>query len=808
MIYPAAFENKVGFDKIRSLINEACISEMGKEYVSRIKFTSRPTLIQQWIDQTIEFQYFLESGESFPVSYYFDLRNELNRITTPGSFIEQEKLFELYLSLNVIKTIISLFKQEEETIYPELYKLAHRNEFPEDVFNNIEKILDNKGKIKDNASEKLSKIRSQLNILQRKVLNETRKVFKIAKESGWTAENTEISVRNGRLVIPMKAAYKRSIQGFTHDESSSGQTLFIEPIKSFEINNEILELENLERREIIKILTLFTDYTRPYIGELKNLYRYLGMIDFIRAKAIFSNKIKARKPEIVNHPIIKLREAYHPILYLNHLKREKEVVPLDMELNIENRILIISGPNAGGKSVCLKTSAILQYMFQCGIPVPASADSKFSFFDRIFIDIGDEQSIENDLSTYSSHLKNMKFFIQNANNKTIFFIDEFGTGTEPQLGGAIAEAALETLSQKQSFGVITTHYSNLKTAADKLPGLINGAMLFDAEALQPLYILKTGQPGSSFTFEIAKKTGFPKNILNRAKKKINTSHLRFDNQLQQLEADKIALEKEREYLKEKQWEIQKIKEKYDQLNEELLKQKNQIIYDAQQKAVNIINQSNKEVEKTIREIKESKAKKEITKNSRKNLLAIKEEIEKDLNKKIEYDLERSGIKKEYPKPETISSEPVKPGDFVLIKSTKSIGKLLSLKGSIGEVEINGMRLKINQNNLAKTLRKPKSSKQSRNYSSILDSINEKASQFNLNLDVRGMRADEAMEKVARYIEDAVVLGAKEVNILHGKGYGILRQIIRDYLATRSEIKSFGDAPVELGGAGITKIYFY
>ncbi len=808
MIYPAAFENKVGFDKIRSLINEACISDMGKEYTSRIKFSSRPGLIQQWIDQTIEFQNFLESGESFPISYYFDLRNELSRLVTPGSFIEQEKLFELYLSLNVIKTILSLFNKEEETIYPELSKLAHRHEFPEDIYNKIEKILDRKGKIKDKASEKLSKIRAQLNTLQKKVLNETQKVFKVAKESGWTAENSEISIRNGRLVIPMKAAYKRAIQGFTHDESSSGQTLFIEPIKSFEINNEILELENLERREIIKILTQFTDYTRPYIEELKNLYRYLGMIDFIRAKAIFSKKIKAKKPEIVNQPIIKLKGAFHPVLYLNHLKREKEVVPLDMELNIENRILIISGPNAGGKSVCLKTSAILQYMFQCGLPVPASADSKFSFFDRIFIDIGDEQSIENDLSTYSSHLKNMKFFIQHANSKTIFFIDEFGTGTEPQLGGAIAEASLEKLAQKQAFGVITTHYSNLKTAADKLPGLINGAMLFDAEALQPLYILKTGQPGSSFTFEIAKKTGFPKEVLNRAKKKINTSHLRFDNQLQQLEADKIALEKERAYLKKQQLEIQKTKEKYNQLNEELLTQKNQIISDAQQKAISIIKKSNKEIEKTIREIKESKAKKEITRNSRKNLLKVKEDLEKDLKKKPQYDLEISKTKKKHHKPEIPSSEPVKPGDFVLIKSTKSIGKLLSLKGNIGEVEINGMRLQINQNNLEKTLRKPKPSTQSRNYSSILDSINEKASQFNLSLDVRGMRADEAMEKVASYIEDAVVLGAKEVNILHGKGYGILRQIIRDYLTTRSEIKSFGDAPVELGGAGITRIYFY
>ena len=609
----------------------------------------------------------------------------------------------------------------------------------------------------------------------------------------------------------MKAADKRALKGIIHDESATGQTVFIEPVSSFEVSNEILELESEERREIVRVLIRFSDVLRPYLEPLAEAYRVLGLLDFIRAKALFSKKIGAVRPVISkNH--FHLKKGIHPLLYLSHKASGKTVVPLEMELEWENRILLISGPNAGGKSVCLMTVGLLQYMLQCGLPVSVSPDSEFRIFDRIFIDIGDEQSLENDLSTYSSHLLNMKFFLQHANSKSLILIDEFGTGTEPQLGAAIAEAALEQLVHKHTFGVITTHYTSLKLAIERLEGTINGAMLFDVKELKPLYRLKIGKPGSSFAFEIARKIGFPQDVLNRAKKKSGGKHLRFDTQLQQLEADKLSIVQKQKEISVSDEQLSQLIEKYKHLSEQLEAEKKQIIRQAKEEAFEIVQQSNREIENTIRQIKEAQADKEKTKQLRQQLNESKEKLEKSLKSQPGIEKKKKPKKKKsteiiHESIDIFPAEPLKPGDFVEVKESGVVGELLAVEGKESFVSVNNIRLKVSTDKLLKINKKPKNRTVKRSYSGIMQEINQKASQFELTLDLRGKRADEAMELLTRYIDDALLLSIKEVSILHGKGYGILREIIRGYLPSVNEVERFGDAPVELGGAGITKVRF-
>lgn len=747
-------------------------------------------------------------GRKFSFQNYFDLREEFQRLNTPGTFIDQEALFDLTLSLSTLWEILEFFKNTEDEKFPELKELAAPVDFPEFLFRKSQAIIDHKGEIKDTASTKLSEIRKQLASKQRQIMKETRKVFQQAKDSGWTADNSEITIRNGHWVIPVKAADKRALQGVIHDESATGQTVFIEPLASFEINNEIRELENDEHREIIRILTAFTNELRPNLDALYEGYRFLGLIDFIRAKALFSLKINAQMPVLSDEKMLELRQGMHPLLYLSHQKTGKKVVPLDLSLNKEQRLVVISGPNAGGKSVCLKTVGLLQFMLQCGLPVPASPDSIFRLYDHIFIDIGDEQSLENDLSTYSSHLLNMKQFIKNANVNSLVLIDELGTGTEPQLGGAIAEATLEQFSRKEAYGVITTHYSNLKIAADRLDGLINGAMLFDVEELKPLYQLKIGQPGSSFAFEIARKIGFPKSVIQRARKKSGSQHLRFDIQLQQLEADKLSFSQQQKEVDEKEAELNQLLERYSSLKEQIQQQKREIIQQAQEQALEIVKKANRDVEKTIREIKEAQAEKEKTKASREQLEQTKQQLEKKIEQQ---DLPRKQQKKSPKKPVqtyTIKQEgPLQPGDFVQIKNTGTIGVLMKVSEKESQVEVNGMRLTIATRNLERTLKKPKKTGSKSSYSGLVQSLNDRANDFQLSLDLRGKRADEALELLQKYIDDAIMLGMKEVSILHGKGFGILRETLREYLLSVKEIQHFGDAPVDMGGAGITRITF-
>lgn len=797
MIYPKNFEQKLGFDQIRQLIGDACISPMGKRFVDNIRFSSQKEVIQKMLLQVAEFMHIIRFGSSFPTNDYFDLRDELARLKTPGSYIEMEALFDLKCSLRTLGEIRYFFDKTDDGDYPELKSIVGQINYPEELLAEAEKIIDDKGEIRDHASSKLAEIRSEIASKQRQVLRETKKAFTLAKKSGWVPDNAEITIRNGRAVIPLHAADKRAIGGVIHDESSSGQTFFVEAAASFEMNNQIRELEGQERREIIKILVGFSDRLRPSINALSAAYRLLGLIDFIRAKAVFSLKIKADIPILNQETKLQLKEGIHPLLLLALREQNKAVVPLNLELSNENRILIISGPNAGGKSVCLKTTGLLQFMLQCGLPVTASPNSEFPIFSDIFIDIGDEQSLENDLSTYSSHLLNMKYFLHHANPKSLILIDEFGTGTEPLLGASIAEATLEQLNKKGVFGVITTHYTNLKLAAEKHKGLVNGAMLFDTGAMQPLFQLQIGKPGSSFAFEIAKKIGFPGYVLKNAQQKSGGKHIRFDQQLQQMEIDKLKMDKQQLLLDSADENLSKMINKYSQLLSELEQSKKQIINEAKSEALRIISDSNKAIEKTIREIKEAKADKSITQSLRKNL-----EEKKDSLKRAARDRKTSTeITQEVSQP-----SPIKVGDYVGIADTDIVGEVMYIGDDEVLLNVNEVKLRTGLSKLVKTKTpKPKAAHKKSGYSHITHDIHQKAANFDLSLDLRGKRADEALSLLQKYIDEAILLNMREISILHGKGFGILREVIREYLQSLDEIKQFGDAPLDMGGAGITKV---
>ena len=810
MIYPRNFEQKIGFDTIRQMIQENCLSQMGSSYVEKIRFTSNFELLNKLLQQVEEFRQILLLEENFPSMDYFDLKPELRRIGIPGTYIEQDKLFDLKSSLTTIDECIEFIHQLEPEKFLSILTLIQPINLDKNIIHKIKYIIDEKGDIRDNASSNLKSIRSRLYSKKSSIDRKINKSLKDAKKSGWVNGDAEVTIRGGRLVIPIPVSYKRQIRGFIHDQSATGQTVFIEPEEIFDTNNEIRELEGEERREIINILKEFTDFIRPAIPDLLEAYKFLGLIDFIRAKAKLAIKINGIIPLLEDINSINWGKAVHPLLYLSHQKQNKIVVPLDIKLDKEQRILVISGPNAGGKSVCLKTIGLLQYMLQCGLLIPVKENSTTGIFQHLFIDIGDEQSLENDLSTYSSHLMNMKHFSLQANAETLFLIDEFGTGTEPQLGGAIAEAILEKLNEKLAFGVITTHYSNLKILAKQGNGIVNGAMLFDSKAMQPLYQLSIGKPGSSFAFEIARKIGFPKIILKAAEKKTGIKQLDFDQQLQQLDIEKKELQAKQDEIKVADDFLAEMIEKYESLNTELKSKKSEILEKAKKEAHELIESSNKLIENTIKEIRESQADKEKTKKLRRDLKEKQDKTTKTTkpiagNKKLE--------KLTIPKEENNVGEinktdrTIRVGDIVTIEEQDITGEALEINDDEIVVGFNSVTFKTQLNKVKKSSQKkltdtPFQRKRS-SYANIIENMNAKMTTFKLQLDVRGKRGEEAVEMVRQYIDDAILLNSKEVKILHGKGYGILRTLIHDYLKTIPEIKQFKDEHIERGGHGIT-----
>ncbi|MFY9361915.1 MAG: endonuclease MutS2, partial [Dysgonamonadaceae bacterium] len=765
MVYPENFEQKIDFHKIRQSIDSFCLSPLGQEKIGEMQFSTSFEEIDRRLSQTDEFIRILQEEDSFPTDHFYDVRPVLRRLHVEGSWIDQNALLELRRSLQTIYGIVAFLRRDEDgnPKYPHLLALAGNVVVYPDLIKNIDTILDDSGQVKDSASPQLADIRRRLTTTMNSVSKILNTILRNAQSEGFVDRDVTPAMRDGRLVIPVDPSHKRRIRGIVHDESASGKTVYIEPAEVVEANNRIRELENEERREIIRILTNFTDYLRPFLPDLLEAYEFLGWIDFIRAKAKFSRQIHAIKPVVENRPEIDWVQAVHPLLYLSLQKQNRQVVPLDIALNRENRLLIISGPNAGGKSVCLKTVGLLQYMVQCGLPIPVKENSRVGIFNDIFIDIGDEQSIENDLSTYSSHLLNMKFFLKNCNEKSLLLIDEFGSGTEPQIGAAIAEALLDQFNRKQSFGVITTHYRNLKQYAAEHPGVINGAMLYDRHQMQPLFRLSIGNPGSSFAVEIARKIGLPEEVIDRAAEIIGSDAINIDKYLQDISRDKRYWERKRNEIRRERKRASELSAKYQAELEEIEKQKKEILSQAKLQAEQLLTESNARIEKVIREIRQSQAEKERTKQVRRSLNEFRERVERKEDETNERSKFRSPRKKKKPQEKVT----LLPGDAVRLKGQTVAGKILEIQGKKAWVVFGSIKSmvpidkleKVSQSQLKKEIKDTPSD------SNMRELIHERKLKFKPDIDVRGMRGDEALQAVMYFIDDAIQLGISRVRIL-------------------------------------------
>ena len=800
MIYPINFEQKTGFDTIRELINGFCISTLGKYKTQQIQFSSTIEDITRMQEETEEFRQILLFESSFPSQDYFDLREELQRLALEGTFIDMEPLCNLRASLQTISDCLLFFESRKENgKYPRLTHLSQALPFDKTIIATIDAIVDDKGNIRDSASEELLQIRKQIRSIESDISKNIKKILQQSKQNQLIDDSADITIRNGRFVLPVPAVNKRKIKGFVHDESASGQTFFIEPQDVFESNNLLQNLLLDERREIVRILIQFTNTLRPQIVDIQEYFDYLGTIDFIRAKAKLALHIHAVKPIINNQTEIDWRKAIHPLLFLNLKEQNKTVVPLDIQLGNKYKILIISGPNAGGKSVCLKTLALLQYMFQCGLPVPVSEISEFGIFEDIFIDIGDEQSIDDDLSTYSSHLKNMQAMVEHATDKSLFLIDELGGGTDPQYGGAIAEALLEFLAQKNVCGLVTTHFGNLKLLAEKHTNIQNGAMLFDEAKMKPLFMLKTGQFGTSFTFEIAEKTGLDKQIIEHAIQKVGRTQIRYEKLLHRLNRQQQELNKRQKMIDFADQQLSELIRDYKEKQTEVKQQRAEIIKQARSEAKILLKDTNKLIEKTVREVRESKADKETTKIIRKEAQQFAQQIEQAEQQEIEQE-------KPTPQPkEVIENEIICLNDTVLIEDMQTVGEVTSISGEEVVVSFNSINLRTTLDKIKKishTQQKKISKSSGKN---IYASLSNKAENFKLQLDIRGMRANDAIETLEQYLDDAMLLSIRNVSILHGKGNGILRMVVREYLSKNKQIKAYYDEHIERGGHGITVV---
>lgn len=824
MIYPQNFEEKIGFDNIRALLRGKCLSDLGRERVAGMSFATSLHVIENEIDMTVELMSVMSSEADFPVNHFYDMRQSLKKIRIEGTWMSEQEIFDLRRSLQTVADIASFFGGEDDgERYPALKRLAADVVLFPDVVKRIDAIIDKFGKVKDNASARLREIRMELSSVMSGISKNLYGIIRAAQNDGYVDKDVVPTMRDGRLVIPVAPALKRRIKGIVHDESASGKTVFIEPAEIVEANNRIRELESEEKREIIRILTDFADYLRPQADAMMISYDFLGEIDFIRAKALFSIQVGAVKPDMSSSQIVDWSNAVHPLLKLSLEKHGKKVVPLDIRLNGRQRILLISGPNAGGKSVCLKTVGLLQYMYQCGMPVCMDESSVVGLFDDIFIDIGDEQSIENDLSTYSSHLLNMKIMLKKCNDKSLLLIDEFGSGTEPQIGGAIAEALLQRFNAAGACGVITTHYQNLKHFADSHEGVVNGAMLYDRQKMQALFQLQIGNPGSSFAVEIARKIGLPEDVIKDASDMVGSDYINSDKYLQDIVRDKRYWENKRQNIRQKEKALESTIAAYEKAFEELKSERKDILLKAKDEALKLISDSNAAIENTIREIKEAQAEKEKTKELRKELTDLKAAIESENNdeeERIKAKMERlrekqQRRKKEKAKPDAAKTVDrpkeieLKAGDFVRVKGQSSVGQIIEISGGNVKAAFGAMVMTLKKDRIEPAAAPKKAdSRVSAVSLQTQDHIYEKKLAFKQDIDVRGMRGDEAVQAVTYFIDDAIQVGMDRVRILHGTGNGILRTLIRQYLETVPGVKNYRDEHVQFGGAGITVVDLY
>ena len=829
MIYPQNFEQKIGFDQIRQLLKDKCLSTLGEERVNEMNFSDHFEEVDELLNQVAEFVRIIQEEDNFPDQFFFDVRPSLKRIRIEGMYMDEQELFDLRRSLETIRDIVRFLQrndeEESDCPYPSLKKLAGDiTVFPQ-LITKIDGILNKYGKIKDNASTELSRIRRELANTMGSISRSLNSILRNAQSEGYVDKDVAPTMRDGRLVIPVAPGLKRKIKGIVHDESASGKTVFIEPAEVVEANNRIRELEGDERREIIRILTEFSNTLRPSIPEILQSYEFLAEIAFISAKSHFAIQTNSIKPSLENEQLLDWTMAVHPLLQLSLAKHGKKVVPLDIELNLKRRILIISGPNAGGKSVCLKTVGLLQYMLQCGMLVPMHERSHVGLFGSIFIDIGDEQSIEDDLSTYSSHLTNMKIMMKNCNERSLILIDEFGGGTEPQIGGAIAEAVLKRFNIKGTFGVITTHYQNLKHFAEDHEGVVNGAMLYDRHLMQALFQLQIGNPGSSFAVEIARKIGLPEDVITDASEIVGSEYINADKYLQDIVRDKRYWEGKRQTIRQREKHMEETIARYQAEMEELQKSRKEIIRQAKEEAERLLQESNARIENTIRTIKEAQAEKEKTRLVRQELADFRESIDnltsKEQEDKIARKMEKlkekqnrkkekkqNGTKEQPTVQQTPKATPITEGCPVRIKGQSSVGEVLEINGKNAVVAFGSIKTTVKTERLERSNaipQKQESAKSSFVSNQTQDSMYEKKLNFKQDIDVRGMRGDEALQAVTYFVDDAILVGMSRVRILHGTGTGILRTLIRQYLQTIPGVRHFADEHIQLGGAGITVV---
>ena len=793
MIYPQNIEQKIDFQVIRDGLKGCCMSSLGKERVDAMQWLTHYPTVCDLLSRVREMMALLsDPALAFPHGEIYDLREALSRIRIEGLFMDEAELFSLRKVLDYAAQLERFFATLDKVKYPLLSCESGVGSPKSNIgflIASIDAILDRYGKMRDNASPELARIRKEISASQGSVSRALNAILRQAQAEGILDKDASPTMREGRLVLPVPPAYKRKIGGIVHDESATGKTVFIEPQQVVEANNRIRELEGEERRERIRILLEITAKLRPEVPQILETENYLGEVDFLRAKALFAIDMHAIVPELSKHPMIDWREAYHPVLLLNFRRQGKTVVPLTIQLTnrqspiSNNRILVISGPNAGGKSVCLKTVAMLQYMIQCGLPVPMNEASKMGFFKQLLMDIGDEQSIEDDLSTYSSHLRNMKHFVRYADAHTLLLIDEFGTGTEPMIGGAIAEAVLSQLNEQRAFGVVTTHYGNLKHLAERTEGIINGAMLYDRGQLKPLFQLSIGQAGSSFAVEIARQIGLPETIIQRATDIVGEEHIDYDKHLQDIARDKRYWENKRQNIRQREKHLEEKIAHYEEQLAGIKAKKRAIIEEANAEAADLLRKSNATIERTIREIKEAKAEKKATQAARQKVECLKTKVERQAGK-------TSPTSKTSPTTQSTKQPKVLRDLSDLKILTKNPAKLIqetklpSLQGGAGGRLVS---------------------------SNVTDELRRKKLSFNRELDIRGLRVDEALEILIAYIDDALMVNAEQVSILHGTGTGALKQVVRDYLAERQKsmrrLKSgdivFHDGDPDRGGAGIT-----
>ena len=900
MIYPKNFEQKIGFTEVRSLLRARCLSPLGKERVDAMSFSTDAAQVNTWMEEIREFRRIQEGQDDFPLDNFFDVRESVARIRLEGTHMEVEELFDLKRSLETIIAIVNFLSRGEETeqgeirhYYPALYNLADGVATFPLLVQRISQIIDKFGKMRDNASPELLQIRRELARIEGSISRTLYGILRAAQGEGLVEKDVTPTLRDGRLVIPVAPGLKRKISGIVHDESATGRTVYIEPTEVVEANNKVRELENEERREMIRILTDFAKKVRPNVREILDSYNLMAAVDFIRAKAELARLFKSFEPQVAEEPHIDWIRAIHPLLQLSLerknnknvsysisvgdidsnkvsnevdnrqdydtiLEEEDEarnvpssVVPLDIQLTKDKHLLIISGPNAGGKSVCLKTVGLLQYMLQCGLSIPIGDRSTTGIFTDIMIDIGDEQSIENDLSTYSSHLMNMKVMMRRASERTLILIDEFGTGTEPQIGGAIAESVLRQFWKKHAWTVITTHYQNLKHFAEEHPGTANGAMLYDRHEMRPLFQLAIGRPGSSFAIEIARKTGIPEDVIHDASEIVGSDYIQSDKYLQDIVRDKRYWENKRQTIHSHEKELEKRISQYEKDIAALEQSRKEILNRAKAQAEEIIKESNRRIENAIREIREKQAEKEETKRIRQELAAYEAGLldgsktdkgetsnkkklkssgllsDDDFQKKVDKIKSRKERHEQHLKEKAgkqqaaaealknavrkqQSGGTVMAGDSVRIKGLTSAGKVESIEGKQATVIFGGIRTKMAVSRLehvdAATIQSEQKQFQAYNYSrETRETIDKHRNQFRQELDVRGLRADEALNQVQYFIDDAILVGARQVRILHGKGNGILRQLIRQYLGSVPNVTNYRDEHVQFGGAGITVV---